>query len=79
VCPWLTPLILAPQEADIRMSTNRSQFGQIVLKTLSQKYLTQNRPGRVARVIATLPSKHEALSSFKPQNHQKKKKKKKVV
>jgi hypothetical protein len=58
------------------MSTNRSQFGQIVLETLSQKYLTQNRPGRVARVIATLPSKHEALSSFKPQNHQKKKKKK---
>jgi hypothetical protein len=34
---WLTPVIQATQEAEIRRITVRSQPGQIVLKTLSQK------------------------------------------
>jgi hypothetical protein len=38
---WLTPVILATQEAEIRRIAVRSQASQIVPKTLSQKYLTQ--------------------------------------
>jgi hypothetical protein len=34
---WLTPIILAIQEAEIRRITVQSQPRQIVLKTLSQK------------------------------------------
>jgi hypothetical protein len=37
VTPWLTPVILATQEADIRRIAVRSQPGQIVCKTLSQR------------------------------------------
>jgi hypothetical protein len=36
---------------------------QIVCKTLSEKYPTQNRTSRVAQVAEHLPSKPEALSS----------------
>jgi hypothetical protein len=36
-CWWLTPVILAAQEADIRRIEVRSQPGQVVLETLSQK------------------------------------------
>jgi hypothetical protein len=35
---WLTPVILATQEAEIRRIEIRSQPGQIVHETLSQKY-----------------------------------------
>jgi hypothetical protein len=38
---WLTPVILATQETEIRKIMVRSQPGQIVLETLSRKYLTQ--------------------------------------
>jgi hypothetical protein len=38
--PWLTPAILATQEEEIRRTAVQSQPGQIVRKTLSQKYLT---------------------------------------
>jgi hypothetical protein len=35
------PIILAPQETEIRRIMVRSQHGETVCKTLSQKYLTQ--------------------------------------
>jgi hypothetical protein len=38
---WLTPAILATQEAEIRRIMVRNQPRQIVCETLSQKYLTQ--------------------------------------
>jgi hypothetical protein len=37
---WLVPIILATQEAKIRRTVVQSQPGQIVGKTLSQKYPT---------------------------------------
>jgi hypothetical protein len=36
-CQWLTPVILATQEAEIRRITFQRQIGQIVYETLSQK------------------------------------------
>jgi hypothetical protein len=42
---WLTPVILATQEAEIRRTVVQSQSRQIVLKTLSQKTLHKNRAG----------------------------------
>jgi hypothetical protein len=38
---WLTPAILATQEAEVRRITVRSQPGQIVQETLSRKTLSQ--------------------------------------
>jgi hypothetical protein len=38
---WLTPVILATQEAEIRRIVVQSQLRQIVRETLSLKYLTQ--------------------------------------
>jgi hypothetical protein len=35
--PWLTPVILATQEAEIRRITVQSQGRQVVHKTLSRK------------------------------------------
>jgi mannosyltransferase OCH1-like enzyme len=57
---------LAVQEAEIRRITVQSQPGQIILKTLSQKYPIQNSTkgaAIVAQVVECLPSKCEALSS----------------
>jgi hypothetical protein len=60
------PVILATQEAEIRRITARSQPGQIVRETLSQKNpLKKNRAGRVAQGSGP---------EFKPQYHKKKKK-----
>jgi hypothetical protein len=45
VSQWLTPVIVATQEAELRRVTVQSQPRQIVHKTLSisQKYLTQKK------------------------------------
>jgi hypothetical protein len=42
------PVILATQEAEIRRIRVQSQPGQIVHKTLSQKYMSPKRAGGVA-------------------------------
>jgi hypothetical protein len=42
---WLKPVNLATQEAEIRRMVVRSQPGQIVCETLSQKHSTQKRSG----------------------------------
>jgi hypothetical protein len=46
---WLTPVILASQEAEIRRIAVGSQPRQTVLKTLPQKTLSQNWSGGVAQ------------------------------
>jgi hypothetical protein len=40
--------ILATQEAEMRRTMDQSQLRQIVCETLSQKYPSQKRAGRVA-------------------------------
>jgi hypothetical protein len=57
-CCWLTPVILATQEAEIRRIVIQSQSRQIVHKTLSRKNPSQKRVGGVAQVIKCLPNKH---------------------
>jgi hypothetical protein len=64
---WLTPVILATQEAEIRRIAVQSQPRQIVHETLSRKTLHKNRAGGVAQGEGP---------EFKPQYHKKKKKKK---
>jgi hypothetical protein len=60
---WLTPIILATWEAEIRRITVQGQPGQIIQETLSWKYPAWKRAGEVTQVIEHLPSKHQALSS----------------
>jgi hypothetical protein len=62
---WLTPIILATQEADIRRIMVQSQPKQIVHKTLSQKHSSQKRTSGVTQGVSP---------EFKPQYHQKKEK-----
>jgi hypothetical protein len=60
---WLTPVILTTGEAEFTRIEIPGQSRKIVLKTLSSKYPTQKRAGRVAQVVEHLLSKCEALSS----------------
>jgi hypothetical protein len=55
---WLTRVILATQEAEIRKIVVRNQPGQIVCGTLSQKTLHKIRAGGVAQGVGP---------EFKPQ------------
>jgi hypothetical protein len=48
---WLTSVILATQEAEIRRIMVQSQPGQIVQETLSQKTPSQKRAGGVAQGV----------------------------
>jgi hypothetical protein len=45
-CWWLTPIILAAQEAEIKKILIQSQPGQIVHETLSQKKPITKEKGR---------------------------------
>jgi hypothetical protein len=60
---WLTPGILAIQEAEIRKIMVWSRPGQKVQETVSQKYPTRKRAGGVTQVVKCLSSKYETLSS----------------
>jgi NAD(P)H-dependent FMN reductase len=60
---WPKPVILTTGEAKIRRITVQSQLRQIGHETLSQKYPTQSKAGKVAQVIVCLSSMCEALSS----------------
>jgi hypothetical protein len=62
----LTPVILAPQEAEIRRIVIQSQPRKIVHKTLSQKNSSQKWAGGVVRGVGP---------EFEPQYCQKKRKK----
>jgi hypothetical protein len=64
-CQWLSTVILATQEAEIRFLVG-SQPRQIVHETLSQKNPTQKRAGGVAEGVGP---------DFNSQYHKKKKKK----
>jgi hypothetical protein len=59
---WLPPVILDTQEAEIGIAV-QNQSGQIVCETLSGKYPTQKRTGRVTEVEEYLPSKLKVLNS----------------
>jgi hypothetical protein len=48
---WLTPVILATQEAEIRKITVQRQSKQIVHETLSQKNPLQKKAGGVAQGV----------------------------
>jgi hypothetical protein len=48
-CQWLTPVILATQEAEIRRIVVGSQPRKTIHKSLSQKNPPQKRAGRVAQ------------------------------
>jgi hypothetical protein len=63
-CRWLTPIILATQEAKIRSISVQGQPRQIVLETVSQKNPSQKRAGGVAQGLGP---------EFKPQYCKKKK------
>jgi hypothetical protein len=53
---WLTPVILATWETEVRRIVVRGQPRQIVHKTISQKYSKQNRADGVAPVVdGTVP------------------------
>jgi hypothetical protein len=61
---WLTPVILATQEAEIRRTEVRSPSKEIVQETLSLKNPLQKSFGGVAQTVGPLPSKREALGSI---------------
>jgi hypothetical protein len=64
---WLTPVILATQEAEIRRIRIQSQPRQIVCKTLSRKCTSQEKADGVAQGVGP---------EFKPQYRRKTKKQK---
>jgi hypothetical protein len=57
------PIIVVAQQPDIKGITVQNQSRQIVHETLSQKYPTQKRASRVAKIVEYLTSKYETLSS----------------
>jgi hypothetical protein len=60
---WLTTVILATQEAEIRKIIVWGLPRQIVNEILSQKHSIQKRAGRMAQVGEHLHNSYEALSS----------------
>jgi hypothetical protein len=69
-CSWLTPVILATQEAEIRRIEVQSQLGANSSRDPTLKKPSQKRAGGVAQVVECLPSKCQG-PEFKPQYCQK--------
>jgi hypothetical protein len=79
---WLTPIILATQEAEIKRLLIRSQPGKIVCETLSQQYPTLKRDGRLAQVVEPLLSRQFSVqthSTTKTKKERKKDRKKEMI
>jgi hypothetical protein len=68
-CQWLTPIILATQEAEIRRILVQSQAGQIVQDPVLKKPITKKVWWNDSRCDL----------EFKPQYHKKKRKEKKKI
>jgi hypothetical protein len=68
---WITPVILASPEAEIRKIVVRGQPGQIVRVTLSPKFPNQKRAGEWLKWEST------CIASMKPSSNPHTKKKKK--
>jgi hypothetical protein len=66
---WLTPIILATQKAEMRI-TVQSQPWQIVHETLSQKISNTKKELGVAQVEEHLPSKKKKRKKKKGSNKQ---------
>jgi hypothetical protein len=54
-CQWLTPVILATQEAEIRRMHFEASPRQIVRETVTQKNPSQKRVGGVAQGVVQAP------------------------
>jgi hypothetical protein len=67
-CQWLTPVILATQEAEIRRITVGSKPSQIYHGTLSQKTLLKNKTGGVvqAEALSSSSSTEKNVRTLKP-------------
>jgi hypothetical protein len=59
---WLTPVILASWEAEIRRITFRSQPSKQITRSYLKKYPTQNRASRLAQGVKHLLSNMGFLS-----------------
>jgi hypothetical protein len=71
-CRWLTPVVLATQEAEIRRITVQNQSIQKFVRPYLEKNHHKSRAGGVTQMVEFLPSKLEALSS-NPSTRKKKK------
>jgi hypothetical protein len=60
---WLTPVILATKEAEIRRIQFEASPDKYFTRPYLEKHLTHKRTGRVTQVVEHLPSKPEALNS----------------
>jgi hypothetical protein len=61
---WLTPVILVTQKEEIRRTEVRSQPGQIVPKSLSQKNPSQKKSWACDSIAECLPGMFEVLGSI---------------
>jgi hypothetical protein len=74
-----SPVILPTQEAEIRSVYRDLMSALAKFNTLPQKYPTQKRISRVAKVVESFPSKREALSSNPSTEKNKTKQQKKIT